>query len=65
MFYCCVQAVCERLGEAAGEGQISVVLMQQRPDAVVSELFSSVCAEVRDEVRLAAQVTATSCFPYC
>lgn len=46
------KVVCERLGEAAGEGQISAVLMQQRPDAVVSELFSSVCAEVRDEVNI-------------
>uniref|UniRef100_A0A3Q2ZM88 Nudix (nucleoside diphosphate linked moiety X)-type motif 22 n=1 Tax=Kryptolebias marmoratus TaxID=37003 RepID=A0A3Q2ZM88_KRYMA len=34
------------------EEQISVVMMQQRPDAVVSELFSSVCAEIRDEVNV-------------
>ncbi|KAM4733089.1 uridine diphosphate glucose pyrophosphatase NUDT22 [Anableps anableps] len=46
------KAVCERLGEAAGEEQISLVMMQQRPDAVVSELFSSVCAEIRDEVNI-------------
>lgn len=44
----CLQAVCERQGEA-GE-HISMAVMQQRPDAVVSELFSSVCAEIRDEV---------------
>ncbi|XP_014839133.1 PREDICTED: nucleoside diphosphate-linked moiety X motif 22 isoform X1 [Poecilia mexicana] len=46
------KAVCERLGEAAGEEQISLVMMQQRPDAVVSELFSSICAEIRDEVNI-------------
>lgn len=42
--------VCERLGQEVCEEQISVVKMQQSPDAVVSELFSSVCAEIRDEV---------------
>lgn len=46
------KVVCERLGEAVNEEQISVVMMQQRPDAVVSELFSSVCAEIRDEVNI-------------
>ncbi|MEQ2212339.1 hypothetical protein XENOCAPTIV_029482 [Xenoophorus captivus] len=46
------KAVCEHLGERAGEEQISVVMMQQRPDAIVSELFSSVCAEIRDEVNI-------------
>lgn len=40
--------VCEHLGRAVREEQISVDMMQQRP--VVSELFSSVCAEIRDEV---------------
>lgn len=42
------QAVCERLGRRVREEQISVHMMQPRP--VVSELFSSVCAEIRDEV---------------
>ncbi|KAM6923757.1 uridine diphosphate glucose pyrophosphatase NUDT22 [Xenentodon cancila] len=46
------KVVCERLGEAVNEEQISVTTMQQRPDAVVSELFSSVCAEIRDEVNI-------------
>lgn len=40
--------VCEHLGQAVGEDQISVDMMQQK--AVISELFSSVCAEIRDEV---------------
>lgn len=44
-----LQVVCERLGQTeVSEEQISVDMMQQRP--VVSELFSSVCAEIRDEV---------------
>uniref|UniRef100_UPI003AAB95EF uridine diphosphate glucose pyrophosphatase NUDT22 n=1 Tax=Centroberyx gerrardi TaxID=166262 RepID=UPI003AAB95EF len=38
------QAVCEE--------QISVAMLQQRQEAVVSELFSSVCAEIRDEVNV-------------
>ncbi|XP_071400853.1 uridine diphosphate glucose pyrophosphatase NUDT22 [Centroberyx affinis] len=38
------QAVCEE--------QISVAVLQQRQEAVVSELFSSVCAEIRDEVNV-------------
>lgn len=46
--------VCEHLGRMVCEEQISVVMMQQRPDAIVSELFSSVCAEIRDEVRFSA-----------
>ncbi|XP_047208858.1 uridine diphosphate glucose pyrophosphatase NUDT22 [Girardinichthys multiradiatus] len=46
------KAVCEHLGEGAAEEHISVVMMQQRPDAIVSELFSSVCAEIRDEVNI-------------
>lgn len=46
---CPPQAVCERLGQpAVCEEQISVDMMQQR--AVVAELFSSICAEIRDEV---------------
>ncbi|XP_039976096.1 uridine diphosphate glucose pyrophosphatase NUDT22 isoform X2 [Xiphias gladius] len=32
--------------------EVSMVVMQQRPEAVVSELFSSVCAEIRDEVNV-------------
>lgn len=44
------KVVCERLGQAVCEEQISVDMMQQRP--VVSELFSSVCAEIRDEVNI-------------
>lgn len=45
---CRPQVVCERLGQVVHEEQIRVDMMQQRP--VVSELFSSVCAEIRDEV---------------
>ncbi len=45
---CVPQVVCERLGRVVSEEQISVDMVQQR--AVVSELFSSVCAEIRDEV---------------
>ncbi|XP_068445085.1 uridine diphosphate glucose pyrophosphatase NUDT22 [Clinocottus analis] len=44
------KVVCERLGQLVCEEQISVDMMQQRP--VVSELFSSVCAEIRDEVNI-------------
>ncbi|XP_053179416.1 uridine diphosphate glucose pyrophosphatase NUDT22 [Scomber japonicus] len=44
--------VCERLGQAVSEEQVSVEALQQRPDAVVAELFSSVCAEIRDEVNV-------------
>ncbi|XP_041800025.1 uridine diphosphate glucose pyrophosphatase NUDT22 [Chelmon rostratus] len=44
------KVVCERLGQAVCEEQISVDMMQQR--LVVSELFSSVCAEIRDEVNV-------------
>ncbi|KAM9741758.1 uridine diphosphate glucose pyrophosphatase NUDT22 isoform 1-T1 [Menidia menidia] len=46
------KVVCESLGQSVKEDQISVVMMQQRPDAVVSELFCSVCAEIRDEVNV-------------
>uniref|UniRef100_A0A1A7W8F7 Nudix (Nucleoside diphosphate linked moiety X)-type motif 22 n=1 Tax=Iconisemion striatum TaxID=60296 RepID=A0A1A7W8F7_9TELE len=46
------KAVCECLGQEVREEQISAVMMQQRPDAVVSELFSSVSAEIRDEVNI-------------
>ncbi|XP_037317761.2 uridine diphosphate glucose pyrophosphatase NUDT22 [Pungitius pungitius] len=44
------KAVCERLGRRVREEQIGVHMMQRR--AVVSELFSSVCAEIRDEVNV-------------
>lgn len=44
------KAVCERLGQTVREEQISVGMM--KPRAVVSELFSSVCAEIRDEVNI-------------
>ncbi|XP_070769448.1 uridine diphosphate glucose pyrophosphatase NUDT22 [Enoplosus armatus] len=44
------KVVCERLGQAVCEEHISVGMMQRRP--VVSELFSSVCAEIRDEVNI-------------
>lgn len=40
--------VCEQLGRAVCEEQIRVDMMEQK--AVVSELFSSVCVEIRDEV---------------
>ncbi|XP_053285243.1 uridine diphosphate glucose pyrophosphatase NUDT22 [Pleuronectes platessa] len=45
------QVVCERLGQTAGD-VVSMATMQQRPEAVVSELFASVCAEIRDEVNV-------------
>nr|XP_046261282.1 uridine diphosphate glucose pyrophosphatase NUDT22 [Scatophagus argus] len=44
------KVVCERLGQAVCEERISVDMMQQR--LVVAELFSSVCAEIRDEVNI-------------
>uniref|UniRef100_A0A3B5KUS7 Uncharacterized protein n=1 Tax=Xiphophorus couchianus TaxID=32473 RepID=A0A3B5KUS7_9TELE len=34
------------------EPKVTLVMMQQRPDAVVLELFSSICAEIRDEVNI-------------
>ncbi|XP_054648113.1 uridine diphosphate glucose pyrophosphatase NUDT22 [Dunckerocampus dactyliophorus] len=40
--------VCESLGEE----KITINLLQKRPEAVVSELFLSVCAEIRDEVNV-------------
>lgn len=47
--HCCApQVVCEQLGLAVREEQIRVGMMEQA--AVVSELFSSVCVEIRDEV---------------
>ncbi|CAJ1058746.1 uridine diphosphate glucose pyrophosphatase NUDT22 [Xyrichtys novacula] len=44
------KVVCEHLGWAVKEEQINVDMMQ--PKAVVSELYSSVCAEIRDEVNI-------------
>ncbi|KAG7276942.1 hypothetical protein CRUP_010262 [Coryphaenoides rupestris] len=38
-------------GSACQDG-VSMAVMQQSPKAVVSELFSSVCAEIRDEVNV-------------
>ncbi|XP_029967124.1 uridine diphosphate glucose pyrophosphatase NUDT22 isoform X2 [Salarias fasciatus] len=46
------KVVSERLGLELSEDQISVATMQPRPELVVSELFSSVCAEIRDEVNI-------------
>ncbi|GLD70310.1 nucleoside diphosphate-linked moiety X motif 22 [Lates japonicus] len=43
------KVVCEYLGQAE---EISMEVMQQKPEAVISELFSSVCAEIRDEVNV-------------
>lgn len=45
-----LQAVCERLGQTLHEEQIGVATMETKPEAIVSELFFSVCAEIRDEV---------------
>ncbi|KAM4621138.1 uridine diphosphate glucose pyrophosphatase NUDT22 isoform 2-T3 [Polymixia lowei] len=42
------KAVCQ----GQGEDQICITMLQQRQGAVVSELFSSVCAEIRDEVNV-------------
>lgn len=44
------KVVCEHLGHVVSEEQIGVDMMEQR--AVVSELFSSVCAEIRDEINV-------------
>lgn len=44
------KAVCE--GVCVKEDQITVKLLQKREEAVVRELFSSVCAEIRDEVNI-------------
>uniref|UniRef100_A0A8C5E272 Uridine diphosphate glucose pyrophosphatase-like n=1 Tax=Gouania willdenowi TaxID=441366 RepID=A0A8C5E272_GOUWI len=38
--------------EAVSECPVTMATLQQRPEAVVSELFSSVCAEIRDEVNV-------------
>ncbi|XP_051907463.1 uridine diphosphate glucose pyrophosphatase NUDT22 isoform X1 [Hippocampus zosterae] len=39
------KVACERLGEA----KIDVKLLEKNSEAVVAELFSSICAEIRDE----------------
>lgn len=44
--------VSELLELEVSEDQISVGTMQPRPELVVSELFASVCAEIRDEVNI-------------
>ncbi|CAG09778.1 unnamed protein product, partial [Tetraodon nigroviridis] len=44
------KVVCEQLGRAVHEERIRVDMMEQ--NAVVSELFSSVCVEIRDEVNI-------------
>ncbi|XP_029918596.1 uridine diphosphate glucose pyrophosphatase NUDT22 [Myripristis murdjan] len=46
------KVVCEALGQEGSEEHISLSVLQQRQEAVVSELFSSVCAEIRDEVNV-------------
>lgn len=46
------KAVCERLGQRVCEEQIGIAMMERKPEAIVSELFSSVCAEIRDEVNI-------------
>lgn len=42
--------VCENLGVKICEDKIDTVMLS--PDAVVTELFSSVCAEIRDEINI-------------
>lgn len=42
--------VCENLGVKICEENIDPVMLS--PDAVVTELFSSVCAEIRDEINI-------------
>ncbi|XP_057706777.1 uridine diphosphate glucose pyrophosphatase NUDT22 isoform X1 [Corythoichthys intestinalis] len=42
------KAVCERLGET----KIDLNLLRNSPKAVVAEFFSSICAEIRDEVNI-------------
>lgn len=44
------KVVCENLGVKVCEEKIDLVMMS--PDAVVTELFSSVCAEIRDEINI-------------
>uniref|UniRef100_A0A673AL92 Nudix hydrolase domain-containing protein n=1 Tax=Sphaeramia orbicularis TaxID=375764 RepID=A0A673AL92_9TELE len=46
------KVVCERFGEVVSEEQINVEMLRPRSEAVVSELFSSICAEIRDEVNV-------------
>ncbi|CAN9515078.1 unnamed protein product [Ophioblennius macclurei] len=46
------KVVSELLGLDVSEDQLSVGTIQPRPELVVSELFSSVCAEIRDEVNI-------------
>ncbi|CAL8356784.1 unnamed protein product [Merluccius merluccius] len=46
------QAVCQSVSAGVCQDGISMAVVQQSPEAVVSELFSSVCAEIRDEVNV-------------
>ncbi|KAF7667607.1 hypothetical protein LDENG_00053450 [Lucifuga dentata] len=46
------KVACEGLGQNVCEEQINMAVLQQRPEAVVSEIFSSVCSEIRDEVNV-------------
>lgn len=45
-----LQAVCQSVSDGTGQDGVSMAVMQRTPKAVVSELFSSVRAEIRDEV---------------
>ncbi|XP_053735550.1 uridine diphosphate glucose pyrophosphatase NUDT22 [Synchiropus splendidus] len=49
------KVVLESLGQTVCEESITVTLLQHKPGAVVAELFSSVCAEIRDEVNVPLQ----------
>ncbi|XP_061128478.1 uridine diphosphate glucose pyrophosphatase NUDT22 [Syngnathus typhle] len=42
------KVACERLGEE----KIDMNLLERNPEAVVTELFLSICAEIRDEVNI-------------
>ncbi|XP_056456266.1 uridine diphosphate glucose pyrophosphatase NUDT22 isoform X4 [Gadus chalcogrammus] len=46
------QAVCPCVSDGVSQDPISIAVVQRSPKAVVSEIFSSVCAEIRDEVNV-------------
>ncbi|KAJ3587544.1 hypothetical protein NHX12_011141 [Muraenolepis orangiensis] len=46
------QAVCRSVSDGVCQDGVSMAVVQQSPNAVVSELFNSVCAEIRDEVNV-------------
>lgn len=46
------KVVCEHLGVKVCEEKINMALLQQSPESVVSELFLSICAEIRDEINV-------------